>query len=59
MEISGQSTALCVIFITHVLGFPTRGLKIDKNKKTKKRGRERQFSGEWEGGREERRRMSE
>lgn len=36
MEISGQSTALCVIFITHVLGFPTRGLKIDKNKKKKK-----------------------
>ncbi len=32
MEISGQSTALCVIFITHVLGFPTRGLKIDKKK---------------------------
>jgi len=37
MEISGQSTALCVIFITHVLGFPTRGLKIDKNKKKKKK----------------------
>lgn len=38
MEISGQSTALCVIFITHVLGFPTRDLKIDKYKK-KEEGR--------------------
>lgn len=38
MEISGHSTALCFIFATHVLGFPTRRLKIDKKKK-KKEGR--------------------
>jgi len=52
MEISGHSTALCFIFVT-CIGFPHQA---PKNRHKKRR--ERQFSGEWEGGRGEKRRMS-